>query len=824
MTDSFPNQVRAYDRLDEFDDVLHYIYEFPATIPASEIRPISDGEDYVWEDHMDINPTTGEVSVDRLPNMERRPDDGIAHVFPFVVAATDGLNVTLQEVTFRVKHTIEKPIWGTRVVDFTRVEGSEFSAPFVAFDPERGSLVYTVSGLPGFTMSADGILTGTVPANATQIVRDFPFTVSARSATSGEISDLPCVLHVTNNNRAPEWTSSSVFSVSPGPWSTTLSAVEIPDTENDGPAKFEIISEPNGFMLNGSTLSRVNADQTADHFVTVRAYTGEGNRRLGTDQIITVKVTEIPNDPPVWVTQSGSIGGGEGGSSFNYQLRATDTELVTYSVTSGALPSGLSMSETGNITGTLPNVAQGTSQFAFTVTASDGENFVPRSFAISVSRANTPPEWRTPAGLLLDVWAGQPIDLQLSAPDPEGAAITYAISKPSSLGWLNMSQTGRITGTVPTIAEATTSNIVFTVNATDGVHVVQREFQVRIKRLAPQTISFKTSNNWIVSEGCYSIMFPWVIAGGGGGGAGHQYGNGGGGGGGGSGGYVRHVEMPVTPGDVLEITVGDGGAGSTGGQGDRVVGTGAHGGNTTVRNGTKWVISTQGGRGGAVNTNWGSGYIVAPGGEGGSPNGIKGTDGPAGSNDSMSVGGGEGARGHTINSNGGPGGTAGGGADTVSGPSVGKPGTGYGSGGGGGGSSDRSGGDYWRGGTGAPGFVEFTFPSLGVITDPNHQHYGTPPWTASTVDTSSNYIAFFGPAAGSDMQDNYYTNQPNLSYNVGSGRGQISSTVVFGVGVWEVFTGNNYTGTKITVDGSNQEFHIGSFRGISRVGSARRAG
>ncbi len=738
MTDpAFPNRIRAYDRVDEFDDVLHYIHQFPVTVPASQIRalPGQTAVDYVWENHMDINPTTGEVSVDRLPNMEFRPADGVAHLFPFVVAATDGLNVTLQEATFKVLHLIEKPLWGTQATSFERMEGTPFSAQFSAFDPEQGVLTFTVSGLPGFTMSATGLLTGTTPANPTQLVKDVPFTVTVTSSTSGQSTALDCMLRVSNNNQGPVWSSPSVFNIQPGAWSTSLVAT---DREGD-PVTYAIEGASLDFVINGSTLTRTFPEVTMSYPVVVTATSGKNTpREKKTQQIITVNVTDFPNDPPVWVTPAGSIGGAEGGSPFSFQLQATDTELVTYALATGALPQGLTLAGNGRITGTMPMVAQGTSVFTFTVNATDGENVVPRTFSISSTKTNNPPTWNTPGGLLLDVWAGQPFDIQLSASDPEGTALSYTITKPAELGWLNMTANGRLTGTVPINSAATTSNLSFVVNVTDGVHVVPRDFQVRIKVLAPTTISFTNSGTWVVPEGCYQVMYTWVVAAGGGGGAGHQYGNGGGGGGGGSGGFLRHSVMPVTPGETIQLVVGTGGAGSIGGAGDRVVGTGGHGTDTVVQNGTRWVISSQGGKGGAISTNWNQGYIVAPGGEGGAPNGQRGANGPAGTGDRASSPGGAGANGPTLASFGGAGGIAGADGNTVSGLSTGRPGTGHGSGGGGGGCRDSAANGYLRGGAGAVGFIEFTFPSQGVITDENHPHYGTKPFVAYDPGSGGN--------------------------------------------------------------------------------------
>jgi hypothetical protein len=86
------------------------------------------------------------------------------------------------------------------------------------------------------------------------------------------------------------------------------------------------------------------------------------------------------NDSPVWSTSSGSLGTYNGSS---IQLAATDDEsnTITYSVTAGSLPTGLSLSSAGLISGTN-TTSPGT--YTFTVSASDGVNtVVTRSFSIN---------------------------------------------------------------------------------------------------------------------------------------------------------------------------------------------------------------------------------------------------------------------------------------------------------------------------------------------------------------------------------------------------------------------------------------------------------
>jgi hypothetical protein len=91
---------------------------------------------------------------------------------------------------------------------------------------------------------------------------------------------------------------------------------------------------------------------------------------------------------PAWVTSSGSLGQiVEDEAMSNITLSATDPEggQVTYQITSGALPAGVSLnSSTGVISGT-PNVNDAYSTSVthnFTVSASDGVNQTARAFSI----------------------------------------------------------------------------------------------------------------------------------------------------------------------------------------------------------------------------------------------------------------------------------------------------------------------------------------------------------------------------------------------------------------------------------------------------------
>ena len=91
---------------------------------------------------------------------------------------------------------------------------------------------------------------------------------------------------------------------------------------------------------------------------------------------------------PVWSTASGSLGSVQEGASASFQVTATEgSDTIEYAVTSGSLPSGLSLNtNTGAITGTAPSVAADTTS-TFSITATDDENQTSsaRSFSITVT-------------------------------------------------------------------------------------------------------------------------------------------------------------------------------------------------------------------------------------------------------------------------------------------------------------------------------------------------------------------------------------------------------------------------------------------------------
>jgi hypothetical protein len=100
---------------------------------------------------------------------------------------------------------------------------------------------------------------------------------------------------------------------------------------------------------------------------------------------------------PVWVTASGAITAGILNVAYSQSVSATGDGTITYAVTSGSLPSGLSLnSSTGAITGTISG---STGTFTFTITATDSQNQkTSRSFSITAANTVSEVEYLVVAG------------------------------------------------------------------------------------------------------------------------------------------------------------------------------------------------------------------------------------------------------------------------------------------------------------------------------------------------------------------------------------------------------------------------------------------
>lgn len=114
---------------------------------------------------------------------------------------------------------------------------------------------------------------------------------------------------------------------------------------------------------------------------------------------------------------------------FSKTLKATSSigNPVTYALQSGVLPTGVTLTSAGVLSGTT--TAFGVTNF--TVRATDGTIF---SDLAAVFTSNAPPVWSTPVGSIGTVEPGAYFSYQLTATDPDGTIANYTYANTNLLG------------------------------------------------------------------------------------------------------------------------------------------------------------------------------------------------------------------------------------------------------------------------------------------------------------------------------------------------------------------------------------------------------
>jgi hypothetical protein len=181
-------------------------------------------------------------------------------------------------------------------------------------------------------------------------------------------------------------TKPTITSISPNTIDNTQTQIVITGTNFEITPNVELISTTGAITLadtvtrNSATQLTINATLTVDGTYFIRIENPNGLAVRSSTALLTV------SDAPTWSTASGSLGSVAAGSAGSFTVVATSDSAVTYSITSGALPSGLSLNgSTGAITGTESGATAETN-YNFTVTATDAESqTAPRAFTITVS-------------------------------------------------------------------------------------------------------------------------------------------------------------------------------------------------------------------------------------------------------------------------------------------------------------------------------------------------------------------------------------------------------------------------------------------------------
>jgi large repetitive protein len=182
-------------------------------------------------------------------------------------------------------------------------------------------------------------------------------------------------------------TKPTISSISPDTITNASTNIVITGTNYVITPNVEIISTtgaiyyPNTVTRNSASQLTINATLAVDGTYFIRVENPDGLAVRSSTALLTV------SDAPTWTTASGSLGSVAQGASFSTTVVATSDSAITYSVQSGALPTGLTLNtSTGVISGTESGVDTGETVYNFTLRATDAETqTADRAFTITVT-------------------------------------------------------------------------------------------------------------------------------------------------------------------------------------------------------------------------------------------------------------------------------------------------------------------------------------------------------------------------------------------------------------------------------------------------------
>lgn len=257
---------------------------------------------------------------------------------------------------------------------------------------------------------------------------------------------------------------------------------------------------------------------------------------------------------PYWSTASGSLGNVNSGSIPGFTLTATSDSTITYTVTSGSLPSGVTLnSSTGMFDGAAPSLSTDT-VYSFTVTATNAQNqSASRNFTMTVIPTDII-YWTSPVQSQSYSFTTSALtQINVSATSKSGNTISVAVSNlPAGLSYVPSTTAGFSIGSivgVPGVNGTYTVTLVATV-ANTGVQQTITITMVVNKTNGQIIYDTPGTYTWVCPTGVTSISL--VLVGGGGGSD-----SWGGGGGGGALTYTNNYA--VSAGTGYTVTVGGGG-------------------------------------------------------------------------------------------------------------------------------------------------------------------------------------------------------------------------------------------------------------------------
>jgi len=358
------------------------------------------------------------------------------------------------------------------------IQGQSYGSQALVASGGTGSYGWSiVSGsLPaGLDLSAGGSITGTPTGSGTA---NFTVQVASGTQTAQQALSITVIAALTVTTSA---LPNGVQGVSYGTQSLTA-------VGGTGGYAWSVISGALPAGLDLSTAGDITGTPTGSGTANFTVQVTSGAQ-------VATKALSITVVPQLSISTS-SLPGGTQGQSYGTQslVASGGTGSYAWSVVSGSLPAGLSLSSGGDITGT----PTGSGTANFTVQVTSGAQVATKALSITIIPALQITTTSLPAGT-----AGDPYSQSLTATGGVGG-YTWLVLSGSLPSGLDLSSGGDITGT-PT--GSGTAN--FTVQVTSGSQTAQRSLSITVMGL-PQNLQIVTAPSTSAQSGVAFLQQPVV--------------------------------------------------------------------------------------------------------------------------------------------------------------------------------------------------------------------------------------------------------------------------------------------------------------------------
>ena len=418
----------------------------------------------------------------------------------FVLATNAAGTSAAQSFTLKVNSNIAPaPVILTGSVPDGKV-GEAYTSTTLQANNGQGVLTWSVSGgyLPAnLTLSTSGTLSGTPAVNG-----EYQFTVTV----TDEADQSASITYSIQIDPADAGSTPPVTVVPPQIMTDSLADGKVGKSYSQtleylgtGAMSWTLSggSLPQGLQLSSGGVISGEPQQVGDYQFTVLLTATEQtvNNTSAKTLWMTIYPADTtpsvpdPSDPGVEtapVITTGSLANGKVGEAYSGSVAADGSGALSWSVTGGNLPSGLTLSSNGAISGTP--AAVGSFQFTLTVTATEQatNKTAVKSFTITIAEADPEDTYTPPVDIPPQISSGSVPDGMIGATYSAqlNATATNAVSWEATGGELpsgvTLSSNGTISGTP---AAGSEGDYAFTVTVTDTVnHLTDAQtFRMKVK-------------------------------------------------------------------------------------------------------------------------------------------------------------------------------------------------------------------------------------------------------------------------------------------------------------------------------------------------------